>query len=173
MWPPAHPLCRAKAGIGGMAWWEGGGDSWEGKEVRWSATDRLVRGPTVNLAAFRSLRPCTWWILADREGGGVAVEGKCDEKPFNCQLEYTPPTWWSHLQIDRADAETIARRPARLQPACSARRPARRCVVCTRVACHHPLRGMSHYSRNARIDVGLVRVDLTPIGARNPSCYSV
>jgi len=77
VWPPAHPLCRAKAGIGGMAWWEGGGDSWEGKEVRWSATDRLVRGPTVNLAAFRSLRPCTCWILADREGGGVAVEGKC------------------------------------------------------------------------------------------------
>ena len=72
------------------------------------------------------------------------TEGKCGEKPFNCQLEYTPPTWWSHLQIDRADAETIARRPARLQPACSARRPARRCVVCTRVACHHPLRGMSH-----------------------------
>ena len=66
------------------------------------------------------------------------MEGKCDEKPFNCQLEYTPTTWWSHLQIDRADAETIARRPARLQPACSARRPARRCVVCTRVACHHP-----------------------------------
>ena len=60
-----------------MAWWEGGGDSWEGKEVRLSATDRLVRGPTVNLAAFRSLRPCTCWILADREGGGVAVEGKC------------------------------------------------------------------------------------------------
>ena len=27
-------------------------------------------------------------------------------------------------------------RPARLQPACSARRPARRCMVCTRVACH-------------------------------------
>ena len=77
MWPPAHPLCRAKAGIGGMAWWEGGGDSWEGKEVRWWATDRLVRGPTVNLAAFRSLRPSTCWILADREGGGVAVEGKC------------------------------------------------------------------------------------------------
>ena len=36
------------------------------------------------------------------------MEGKCDEKPFNCQLEYTPPTWWSHLQIDRADAETGA-----------------------------------------------------------------
>ena len=49
----------------------------EGKEVRWWATDRLVRGPTVNLAASRSLRPCTCWILADREGGGVAVEGKC------------------------------------------------------------------------------------------------
>ena len=110
----------------------------EGKEVRWWATDRLVRGPTVTLAAFRSLRPCTCWIMADRRGGGDAVEGKCGEKPFNCQLEYTPPTWWSHLQIDRADAETIARRPARLQPACSARRPARRCVVCTRVACHHP-----------------------------------
>ena len=60
-----------------MAWWEGGGGSWEGKEVRWWATDRLVRGPTVNLAAFRSLRPSTCWILADREGGGVAVEGKC------------------------------------------------------------------------------------------------
>ena len=38
---------------------EGGGGSWEGKEVRWWATDRLVRGPTVTLAAFRSLRPCT------------------------------------------------------------------------------------------------------------------
>ena len=60
-----------------MAWWEGGGGSWGGKEVRWWATDRLVRGPTVNLAAFRSLRPSTCWILADREGGGVAVEGKC------------------------------------------------------------------------------------------------
>jgi len=46
--------------------------------------------------------------MADRRGGGVAVEGKCGEKPFNCQLEYSPPTWWSHLQIDRADAETGA-----------------------------------------------------------------
>ena len=52
----------------------------EGKEVRWWATDRLVRGPTVTLAAFRSLRPCTCWIMADRRGGGVAVEGKCGEK---------------------------------------------------------------------------------------------
>ena len=60
-----------------MAWWEGGGGSWEGKEVRWWATDRLVRGPTVTLAAFRSLRPCTCWIMADRRGGGVAAEGKC------------------------------------------------------------------------------------------------
>ena len=41
-----------------MAWWEGG-RRWqlEGKEVRWWATDRLVRGPTVNLADIRSLRP--------------------------------------------------------------------------------------------------------------------
>ena len=70
-----------------MAWWEGGGGSWEGKEVRWWATDRLVRGPTVTLAAFRSLRPCTCWIMADRRGGGVATEGKCGEKTSNCQLE--------------------------------------------------------------------------------------
>ena len=66
---------------------------------------------------------------------------------------WSHPTRWSHLQIDRADAETIARRPARLQPACSARRPARRCVVCTRVACHHP---SWYVTRNARIDVGKV-----------------
>jgi len=25
--------------------------------------------------------------MADRRGGGVAVEGKCGEKPSNCQLE--------------------------------------------------------------------------------------
>ena len=130
MWPPAHPLCRAKAGIGGMAWWEGGGDSWEGKEVRWSATDRLVRGPTVNLAAFRSLRPCTWWILADREGGGVAVEGKCGVRnpQTNCQLEYTQHGGLTCKSTRRT------RRLARLQPGRSARHPARRCVVCTRVA---------------------------------------
>ena len=60
-----------------MAWWEGGGGSWKGKEVRWWANDRLVRGLTVTLADFRSLRPCTCWIMADRRGGGVAAEGKC------------------------------------------------------------------------------------------------
>ena len=69
MWPPAYPLCRAKAGMGGMAWWEGGGGSWGGKEVRWWATDRLMRGLTTNLADIRSLRPCTCWIMADRRGG--------------------------------------------------------------------------------------------------------
>ena len=58
-------------GIGGMVWWEGGGGCWEGKEARWWATDRLVRGPTVNLAASRSLRPCTCWILAGRGGWGL------------------------------------------------------------------------------------------------------
>ena len=47
------------------------------KEVRWWATDRLMRGLTTNLADIRSLQPCTCWILADRGGGGVAVEGKC------------------------------------------------------------------------------------------------
>ena len=58
-------------GIGGMVWWEGGGGCWEGKEARWWATDRLVRGPTVNLAASRSLRPCNCWVLADRGGMGL------------------------------------------------------------------------------------------------------
>ena len=57
--------------MGGMAWWEGGGGSWGGKEVRWWATDRLMRGPTTNLADIRSLRPCTCLILADRERGGL------------------------------------------------------------------------------------------------------
>jgi len=89
-----------------MAWWEGGGGSWEGKEVRWWATDRLVRGPTVTLAAFRSLRPCTCWIMADRRGGGVAAEGKCGVR--NKMPVGVHPTWWSHLQIDWADAETGA-----------------------------------------------------------------
>jgi hypothetical protein len=88
-----------------MAWWEGGGGSWEGKEVRWWATDRLVRGPTVTLAAFRSLRPCTCWIMADRRGGGVAVEGKCGVRNPQTASWSTHPTWWSHLQIDRANAE--------------------------------------------------------------------
>jgi hypothetical protein len=41
----------------------------EGKEVRWWATDRLMHVPTATLAAFRSLRPCTCWILADRRWG--------------------------------------------------------------------------------------------------------
>jgi hypothetical protein len=49
----------------------------EGREVSWWATDRLVRGLTVNLADIRSLQPCNCWVLADRGGGGVAVEGKC------------------------------------------------------------------------------------------------
>ena len=78
----------------------------EGKEVRWWATDRLVRGPTVTLAAFRSLRPCTCWIMADRRGGGVAAEGKCGVR--NKMPVGVHPTWWSHLQIDPADAETGA-----------------------------------------------------------------
>ena len=110
------------------------------KEVRWWATDRLVRGPTVTLAAFRSLRPGTCWIMADRRGGWGCSGGQvwC-EKPSNCQLEYTQHGGLTCKSTGRT------RRPARLQPACSARRPARRCVVCTRVACHHPLRGMSHY----------------------------
>ena len=76
------------------------------KEVRWWATDRLVCGPTVTLAAFRSLRPCTCWIMADRRGGGVAVEGKCGVR--NKMPVGVHPTWWSHLQIDWADAETGA-----------------------------------------------------------------
>ena len=116
-----------------MAWWEGGGGSWEGKEVRWWATDRLVRGLTVTLAAFRSLRPCTCWIMADRRGGWRCSGGQvwCEE-PSNCQLEYTQHGGLTCKSTGRTQ------RPARLQPACSARRPARRCVVCTRVACHHP-----------------------------------
>ena len=129
----SHPLCRAKAGIGGMAWWEGGGGSWGGKEVRWWATDRLVRGPTVNLADIRSLRPCTCSILADRGVGWGCSGGQvwC-EKPSNCQLEYT-----QHGGLT-CKSTRQTRRLARLQPARSARRPARQCVVCTRVACHHP-----------------------------------
>jgi hypothetical protein len=54
------------------------------------------------------------------------------EKPSNCQLEYTQHGGLTCKSTRRT------RRPARLQPACSARRPDRRCVVCTRVACHHP-----------------------------------
>ena len=54
------------------------------------------------------------------------------EKPSNCQLEYTQHGGLTCKSTGRT------RRPARLQPACSARRPARRWVVCTRVACHHP-----------------------------------
>ena len=38
-------------------WRHGGKEEVEEKEVRWWATDRLVRSPTVNLADIRSLRP--------------------------------------------------------------------------------------------------------------------
>ena len=54
------------------------------------------------------------------------------EKPSNCQLEYTQHGGLTCKSTRRT------RRPARLQQACSARRPDRRCVVFTRVACHHP-----------------------------------
>jgi len=54
------------------------------------------------------------------------------EKPSNCQLEYTQHGGLTCKSTRRT------RRLARLQPGRSARRPARRCVVCTRVACHHP-----------------------------------
>ena len=49
----------------------------EGKEVRWWATDRLMHVPTATLAAFRSLRPCTCWILADRRWGWGCSGGQC------------------------------------------------------------------------------------------------
>ena len=146
MWPPAHPLCRAKAGIGGMAWWEGGGDSWEGKEVRWWATDRLVRGPTVNLAAFRSLRPSTCWILADREGGGVAVEGKCGVRNPQTASWSTP-----NMVVSPAN------RPGGRGDRRGYSRPARRDVPTAGVWCvpGWPVTTPPWYvTGNARIDVG-------------------
>ena len=156
-----------------MAWWEGGGGSWEGKEVRWWATDRLVRGPTVTLAAFRSLRPCTCWIMADRRGGGVAAEGKCGLR--NKMPVGVHPTWWSHLQIDPANAETGAVTAGLL--GATSRPP-----VCG-VYQGGPTAALSHNCKDTIREAQLVsersswrsRVDLmTPIRrARNPSCYSV
>ena len=147
-----------------MAWWEGGGGSWEG----WWATDRLVCGPTVTLAAFRSLRPCTCWIMADRRGGGVAVEGKCGVRNPQTASWSTPNMVVSpaNRQGGRGDRRGYSR-------------PARRDVLPAGGWCVSgwPVTIPPWYvTRNARIDVGLwgrSRVDLTPIGARNPSCYSV
>ena len=158
MWPPAHPLCRAKAGIGGMAWWEGGGGSWEGKEVRWWATDRLVRGPTVNLAASRSLRPCTCWILADRGGGGVAVEGKCGVRNPQTASWSTP-----NMVVSPAN------RPGGRGDRRGYSRPARRDVPTAGVwcvpgvPCHHPGRYQEVCCWVGRFSWGGYRVDLTPI----------
>ena len=44
--------------------------------------------------------------MANRRGGGVAAEGKCGVR--NKMPVGVHPTWWSHLQIDWADAETGA-----------------------------------------------------------------
>ena len=54
------------------------------------------------------------------------------EKATNCQLQYT-----QHGELTCKSTKRN-RRPARLQPACSARCPARRCVVCTRCALSPP-----------------------------------
>ena len=59
------------------------------------------------------------------------------EKATNCQLQYT-----QHGELTCKSTKR-KRRPARLQPACSARRPALWCVVCTRCALSPPLHGMS------------------------------
>ena len=51
-----------------MAWWEGGGGSWGGKEVSWWATDRLMRGLTVTLARF-PLAPAVNLLDTGRQRG--------------------------------------------------------------------------------------------------------
>ena len=130
-----------------MAWWEGGGDSWEGKEVRWWATDRLVRGMTVNLAAPRSLRPSTCWILADREGGGVAVEGKCGVRNPQTASWSTP-----NMVVSPAN------RPGGRGDRRGYSRPARRDVPTAGVWCvpEWPVSTPPWYvTGNARVDVGL------------------
>ena len=90
------------------------------------------------------------------------------EKPTNCQLEYTQHGGLTCKSTWRT------RRPARLQPACSARRTDRRCVVCTRVACQHPSM-VCHWERPNRYwSRGGSRVDLTPISCtRSGSLYRV
>ena len=81
------------------------------------------------------------------------------EKPSNCQLEYTQHGGLTCKSTRRT------RRPARLQPACSARRPERRCVVCTRVACHHPSM-VCHWERPNRCgSVGTSGVEIGPFSA--------
>ena len=94
------------------------------------------------------------------------------EKPTNCQLEYTQHGGLTCKSTWRT------RRPARLQPACSARRTDRRCVVCTRVACHHPGRYQEVCCWVCcwvgRFSWGGSRVDLTPISCtRSGSLYRV
>ena len=132
-----------------MAWWEGGCDSWEGEEVGWWATDRLVRGLNTTIVDIRSLRPCTWLDAGrQRGGGGVQWREVWCEKPSNYQWEFTQHGGLTCKSTWRT------RRSARLQPAYSARRPARRCVVCTRVACHLP---RWYVTGNVRIDVMVSR----------------
>ena len=141
-----------------MAWWEGGGGSWEGKEVRWWATDRLVRGPTVTLAAFRSLRPCTCWIMADRRGGGVAAEGKCGVRNPQTASWSTP-----NMVVSPAN------RPGGRGDRRGYSRPARRDVppagvwCVPGVPCHHPGRYQEVCCWVGRFSWGGYRVDLTPI----------
>ena len=143
-----------------MAWWEGGGGSWEGKEVRWWATDRLVRGPTVTLAAFRSLRPCTCWIMADRRGGGVAAEGKCGVRNPQTASWSTPNMVVSPANRPggRRDRRGYSRPARRDVP------PAGRCVVCTRVACHHP---SWYVTRNARNPESMLFSGKVPVATQS------
>ena len=94
------------------------------------------------------------------------------EEPSNCQLEYTQHGGLTCKSTGRTQ------RPARLQPACSARRPARRCVVCTRVACHHPSVVCHKDTRRNAFNFGigsqlLLSLSYLEKAARNPSCYSV
>ena len=136
------------------------------KEVRWWATDRLVRGPTVTLAAFRSLRPCTCWIMADRRGG-VGLQWRA-----SVMRNHLTASWSTPRQHGGLTCKSTGRTRRQLRgDRRGYSRPARRDVPPAGVWCvpGWPVTIPSAHE----IDVGLVRVDLTPIGARNPSCYSV
>ena len=131
--------------------------------MRWWATDRLMRGPTINLADIRSLRPCTCLILADRGGGGVAVEGKCGVR--------NPQTAsWSAPNM----VVSPANRPGGRGDRRGYSRPARRDVPTAGVWCvpGWPVTTPPWYvTGNARIDVG--RTDrpgskLAPFRSRDP-----
>ena len=102
--------------------------------------------PTATLAAFRSLRPCTCWILADRGGGGVAVEGKCGVRNPQTASWSTP-----NMVVSPAN------RPGGRGDRRGYSRPARRDVPTAGVWCvpGWPVTTPPWYvTGNARIDVG-------------------